>query len=48
MGTPATRRQQSREGLRYETALTDAEWAVIEPLMPAPKLAWASTSVVSS
>ncbi len=34
MWTPATRRQHSREGLRYETDLTDAEWAVIEPLMP--------------
>ena len=34
MWTPATRRQHSREGLRYETDLTDAERAVIEPLMP--------------
>jgi transposase len=33
MWTPATRRQYSRDGLRYETDLTDAEWAVIEPLM---------------
>jgi hypothetical protein len=31
MWTPATRRQYSRDGLRYETDLTDAEWAVIEP-----------------
>ena len=31
MWTPATRRQHSRDGLRYETDLTDAEWAVIEP-----------------
>ena len=31
MWTPATRRQQSRDGLRYETDLTDAEWAGIEP-----------------
>ena len=37
MWTPTTRRQQSRDGLRYETDLTDAEWALIEPLMPAPK-----------
>jgi len=37
MWTPATRRQHSRDGLRYETDLTDAEWAVIEPLMPAPR-----------
>ncbi len=36
MWTPATRRRHSREGLRYETDLTDAEWGVIEPLMPEP------------
>lgn len=34
MWTPTTRRHHSREGLRYETDLTDAEWAVIEPLLP--------------
>jgi Putative transposase of IS4/5 family (DUF4096) len=37
MWTPATRRQHSRDDLRYETDLTDAEWALIAPLMPAPK-----------
>src|SRR3954470_8193170 len=37
MWTPATRRQHSRDHLRYETDLTDAEWALIEPLLPAPK-----------
>ena len=36
MWTPATRQQHSRDGLRYETDLTDAEWALIEPLMPKP------------
>src|SRR3954452_10168151 len=36
MWTPTTRRQHSRDGLRYETDLTDAEWALIEPLMPEP------------
>jgi transposase len=36
MWTPTTRRHYSREGLRYETDLTDAEWAVIEPLLPEP------------
>ena len=36
MWTPTTRRQHSRDGLRYETDLTDAEWAVVEPLMPEP------------
>ena len=37
MWTPATRRQHSRDHLRYETDLTEAEWALIEPLMPKPK-----------
>ena len=37
MLTPATRRQHSRDHLRYEADLTDAEWALMEPLMPAPK-----------
>ena len=36
MWTPATRRQHSRDGLRYETDLTDLEWDLIEPLMPKP------------
>ncbi len=31
-----TRRQHSRDGLRYETDLTDAEWRLIEPYLPAP------------
>jgi putative transposase len=36
MWTPKTRRQHSRDGLRYETDLTDAEWQLIEPYLPAP------------
>jgi transposase len=36
MWTSTTRRQYSRDGLRYETDLTDAEWALIEPLLPEP------------
>ena len=36
MWTPTTRRQHSRARLRYETDLTDTEWAVIAPLMPEP------------
>ena len=36
MWTPTTRRHYSRDDLRYETDLTDAEWAVIEPLLPEP------------
>ncbi|MBB4660365.1 IS5 family transposase [Parvularcula dongshanensis] len=34
MWTPATRAQHSRCGLRYQTDLTDAEWAVVDPLLP--------------
>ncbi len=33
---PDHRRQHSRVGLRYETDLTDAEWALIEPPLPKP------------
>jgi putative transposase len=36
MWTPTTRQQYSRDGLRYETDVTDAEWALIEPLLPEP------------
>lgn len=36
MWTPTTRAQHSRAGLRYGSDLTDAEWAVLEPLLPAP------------
>lgn len=36
MWTPATRRKHSREGLRYETDLSDREWVVIEPNLPPP------------
>ena len=38
MWTPTTWRQHSRDHLCYETDLTDAEWALIEPLMPKPKV----------
>lgn len=34
--TEITRAQYRREGLRYASDMTDAEWAVIEPLMPPP------------
>ena len=33
MWTPITRRQHSREHLRYGSDLTDAEWAIIVPLL---------------
>src|SRR3954467_7011092 len=34
MWTPTTREQYTRTAARYETDLTDAEWAMIEPHMP--------------
>ena len=34
MWTPTTRRHHSRTGLRYASDLTDAEWALLEPLLP--------------
>jgi putative transposase len=36
MWTPATRRQHSRDHLRYESDLSDAEWEILAPFMPAP------------
>ena len=35
MWTETTRRKHARKGLRYSSDLTDEEWAVLEPLMPA-------------
>ena len=35
MWTDTTRRKHARKGLRYSSDLTDAEWAVLEPLLPA-------------
>ena len=37
MWTPATRGRHSREHLRYASDLTDAEWALLEPLLPPPR-----------
>ena len=34
--TEVTRQQYRREALRYASDLTDAEWALIEPFLPAP------------
>jgi len=36
MWTATTRAQHKRDGLRFASDLTDAEWAVLEPLLPAP------------
>src|SRR6516165_6600012 len=37
MWTEITRRKYEREGQRYASDLTDQEWALIEPHMPAVK-----------
>ena len=37
MWTEITRRKYEREGQRYASDLTDGEWALIEPHMPAAK-----------
>ena len=37
MWTKITRPKYERAGQRYASDLTDAEWAVIEPHLPAPK-----------
>jgi transposase len=36
--TEITRRQYRRDGLRYASDLTDTEWALVQPFMPAPSL----------
>src|SRR5271168_4780507 len=36
MWTDTTRAKHARKGLRYSSDLTDAEWAVLEPWLPAP------------
>jgi len=53
MWTPTTRRQHSREGLRYETDLTDREWSILEPHLPAPSRygrprAWPMREIVNA
>jgi putative transposase len=52
MWTPVTRRHHSRDHLRYESDLSDAEWALIEPLMPTPNLcgrprAWPLRAIIN-
>jgi transposase len=34
--TDITRKKHAREGLRYSSDLRDAEWAILEPVLPAP------------
>jgi transposase len=37
MWTAENRREYERKGLRYPSDLTDAEWALVEPLIPPAK-----------
>ena len=37
MWTPERRRAADRTGLRYPSDLTDAEWAIVEPMIPPAK-----------
>ena len=53
MWTPTTRRQHSRVGLRYASDLTDAEWRLLEPLLPRPcrqgrRWAWPQRKVINA
>src|SRR5829696_6671256 len=53
MWTPATRRRHSREHLRYESDVSDEEWALLEPHLPAPCLtgrprAWPMREIVNA
>ncbi len=45
MWTATTRAQRMRDGLRFASDLTDAEWAVLEPLLPPGVAGGAATSV---
>jgi len=36
MWNPTARSQHSRAGLRYGSDMTDAEWAIVPPLLPKP------------
>ena len=50
---PSTRRQHSRAELRYGSDLTDAEWRILEPFLPAEaecgrKRAWPMREIVNA
>ena len=52
MWSPTTRRQHSRSGLRYGSDTTDAEWQILEPLLPGEaacgrKWAWPMREIVN-
>jgi transposase len=53
MWTPTTRVQHSRAGLRYGSDVTDAEWAILEPMLPGElgcgrKREWSMREIVNA
>lgn len=53
MWTATTRRQHSRAGLRYATDVTDAEWRILETLLPGPacrgrRWAWPLREIINA
>ena len=53
MWTPTTRQKHSRAGLRYGSDLTDAEWTILAPFLPAAaacgrKRAWPMREIVNA
>jgi transposase len=53
MWTPTTRRRHSCAGLRYGSDLTDAEWAILHPFLPAEavcgrKRSWPMREIVNA
>lgn len=53
MWTATTRRQHGRAGLRYASDVTDAEWRILETLLPGPacrgrRWAWPLREIINA
>ena len=53
MWTPDTRTEHDRDDLHYPSDLTDAEWAILSPLLPPPartgrKRGWPMREVINA
>jgi transposase len=53
MWTPDTRSEHDRDDLRYPSDLTDAEWAILEPMLPPPartgrKRGWPMREIINA
>jgi transposase len=53
MWTRDTRLEHDRDDLRYPSDLTDAEWAILEPLLPSPsktgrKRGWPMREIINA